>query len=132
MVFCVGDCPDGWLVFNGQCYKHQKDNSRNWTDAESICQRWFAGAHLASVQSAEEQRFVQDNFPQNIWLGGNDRGKEGTWTWSDGASWDYSDWGPGNPDNHGAGQDCLLGNWHNDLQWDDEGCYKNFLFLCKK
>jgi len=124
------DCPDGWLMYQGQCYGHPKDNMLSWADAESYCQSWSAGAHLASIHSAEEQKFVQDNFPQNIWLGGSDASKEGTWVWSDGTSVIYSNWAPGEPNNSGS-QDCLEGNWH-DFKWDDDSCTSENLFLCKK
>ena len=108
---------------------HPKDRKLSWTDAESFCQSWSTGAHLASIHSAEEQKFVQTTFPQHMWLGGSDKAKEGTWVWSDGTPWDYSDWSSGQPDNHG--QHCLKGNWHN-LLWDDDACTKEYLFLCMK
>merc|ERR1712013_75598 len=135
----TGDCPDGWLMYQGQCYGHPKDNKLSWADAESYCQSWSDGAHLASIHSAEEQKFVQDNFPQNIWLGGSDASQENTWGWSDGTLWDYIDWSARNPDNAGTGQDCLMGNFFhpssttwNDLKWDDNFCTSKVLFLCKQ
>ena len=131
LIKLIGDCPDGWLMYKGMCYGHPKDNKLSWTDAESFCQSWSAGAHLASIQSAEEQKFVQDNFPQHVWLGGTDTSKEGSWEWSDQTSWVYSDWSSGQPDDHGLGQDCVVGNWH-DLKWDDDSCTIQKLFLCKK
>merc|ERR1719206_629037 len=67
-----GECAEGWSSYGESCYGHPKDNKLSWADAESYCQSWSAGAHLASIHSAEEQKFVQDNFPQNIWLGGSD------------------------------------------------------------
>merc|ERR1712142_419035 len=123
------NCPDGWMLFEGKCYGHPKDRKLNWTDAESFCQSWSTGSHLASIHSAEEQKFVQTTFPQHMWLGGSDKAKDGTWVWSDGTPWDYSDWSSGQPDNHGG--DCLKGNWHN-LLWDDDACSKEYLFLCMK
>ena len=134
MTVIAGDCPEGWLMFGGKCYGHPKDNKLSWADAESYCQSWSAGAHLASVHSAEEQKFVQDNFPGNIWLGGSDTNKEGSWVWSDGTSFRYSDWSSGQPDNGGSNQDCLKGNWAErpGLKWDDEFCTIKQLFLCKK
>merc|ERR1719206_48905 len=125
------DCPDGWLMYQGQCYGHPKENKLSWADAESYCQSWSAGAHLASIHSAEEQKFVQDNFPQNIWLGGSDASQEGTWVWSDGTSVVYTNWGPGEPNNAAGSQDCIEGNWH-DFKWDDDYCTSENLFLCKK
>jgi len=137
-VYTEGDCPEGWLMFKGKCYRHPKDNKLSWADAESYCQSWSAGAHLASVHSAGEQKFVQNNFPQNIWLGGSDINKEGRWIWSDGTSWSFSDWIPGQPSNYGSGEDCLQGNAYNaeknwrDLKWNDSPCRSEHLFLCKK
>ena len=119
------------MLFQGKCYGHPKDRKLSWTDAESYCQSWSAGAHLASIHSVEDQKFVQTNFPQDIWLGGNDLAKEGTWVWSDGTPWDYSDWSSGQPDNGGSNQDCLKGNWRN-LQWDDDFVHEKYLFLCMK
>ena len=131
MFMIVGGCPEGWLMYKGKCYGHPKDNKQSWADAESFCQSWSAGAHLASIHSAEEQKFVQDNFPQYIWLGGSDTSKEGSWVWSDNTSWLYSDWSNGQPDDYSSGQDCVVGNWH-DLKWDDDSCTREKLFLCKK
>ena len=127
----TGACPEGWVSYEGKCYGHPTRINLNWTDAESFCQNWSPGAHLASVHSAEEQQFVQEGFPRHIWLGGSDTHKEGSWIWSDGTQWDYSDWSSGQPDDAGSGQGCLEGNWH-DLKWDDDYCTRENLFLCKK
>lgn len=119
------------MMFEGKCYGLPKDEKLIWTDAESFCQSWSAGAHLASIHSAEEQKFVQTNFPRDIWLGGNDLAKEGTWVWSDGTPWDYFNWKSGEP-NGDLKQNCVKGNWIN-LQWDDGTCTnQEILFLCKK
>lgn len=123
-------CPEGWIYFKGKCYGHPKDKKLSWTDANSYCQNWSLGAHLASIHSEEEKEFVQTKFPRNIWLGGNDRAKEGRWVWSDGTPWDYSAWDNQQPDNL-RGQHCLLGNWQN-LKWDDASCPLELLFLCMK
>jgi len=123
-----GECPDGWLMFKGKCFGHPKDKKLSWADAESYCQSWSPGAHLASIRSAEEQKFVQDNFPGNIWLGGSDTTEEGRWTWSDGTAWIYSNWHSGQPSNTGSGQDCIWTWYHN--QWDDNTCDHMNLFLC--
>jgi len=123
-------CPEGWFYFKGKCYGHPKDKKLSWTDANSYCQNWSLGAHLASIHSVQEKEFVQTKFPRNIWLGGNDRAKEGRWVWSDGTPWDYSAWDNQQPDNL-RGQHCLLGNWNN-LKWDDASCPLELLFLCMK
>ena len=127
----AGDCPDGWLLYEGQCYGLPKDNKLPWPNAEFYCQSWSAGAHLASIHSAEEQKFVRDNFPQNIWLGGSDLSQEDTWVWTDGTLWNYDDWHPGQPDDYKARQDCASLDGV-EFKWDDNGCGDNKLFLCKK
>ena len=127
----AGACPEGWLSNEGKCYGHPTANKLNWTDAEAFCQSWSSGAHLASIHSAEEDQFVQDNFPGNIWLGGSDTTQEGSWVWSDGTPWDFSNWSSGQPDDNTSGQDCLHGNkWTH--WWDDSYCEREDLFLCKK
>ena len=118
-------------MFEGKCYGLQKNKLLGWSEAEDFCQRWSAGAHLASIHSSEEHKFVQENFPPNIWLGGSDGEKEGSWAWSDGEPWVYSAWHSGQPDDHGSGEDCLQGNWAS-LQWNDGTCPLKLLFLCKK
>merc|ERR1719369_2479292 len=124
------DSPAGWKMFNGRCYGHPEDKRLSWEAAEMHCQKWLSGAHLASVHSPEEQAFIVDNFPKNIWLGGTDISQEGTWDWTDGTPFDYSDWYPGEPNDHGINQDCL---WERkEHKWDDNTCEQEQLFLCKK
>jgi len=107
------DCPEQWLMFGSNCYKYPEGDTANWADAESKCQSLLAGAHLASIHSAEEMQFVRDNVPTDhtvaswIWLGATNLNGEGSWTWTDGSSWDYTDWYPGQPDNLGGSENCL-------------------------
>jgi len=51
----------------------------------------------------------------------NDADVEGSWTWVDGTSMEYSHFSEGEPNNHGSGEDCVQmladGNW-NDVSCD--------------
>merc|ERR1712179_9952 len=127
-------CADGWQKFGGRCFK-QSDKVLAWKDAEEECQSWWPGAHLASIHSDEEFKFVQQNFRRiKIWLGGNDIETEGEWVWTDGSEWEFEGWHPPRqPDNAGGNQDCLLGNWpsKDKPNWDDNNCPRKFRFLCK-
>uniref|UniRef100_A0A3Q3AU32 C-type lectin domain-containing protein n=1 Tax=Kryptolebias marmoratus TaxID=37003 RepID=A0A3Q3AU32_KRYMA len=54
-------CPDGWSMFGKRCFIFI-DAPKTWTAAEFYCQ--FEGAHLASVHSSEEYRFIQFELKQ--------------------------------------------------------------------
>ena len=135
-IFCyVIDCPEKWLMFDSKCYRQPEGIATDWADAESMCQNMSPGAHLASIHSREEQKFVEDNFPPtaknpHIWLGGSDTNEEGSWVWTDGSSWDYTSWTENEPNNnHATGENCLLGHWGDG--WNDINCDYSFGFLCQ-
>jgi len=122
------DCPEKWLRFGSNCYRFPNGTETEWAQAESNCQRLLAGAHLASIHSVEEQRFVLNNYPIYIWLGGSDLNEEGSWVWTDGSQWDFSAWHTEEPNNAGEGEDCLV---HRGEDWNDNGCSDRRGFLCK-
>ena len=125
------DCPRRWLKFKNKCFGHPPAILLSWKEAESYCQNWSPGAHLASISSEEEQTFLQQNFPQTVWLGGSDIDQEGSWIWSDGTCWNYTNWHSDEPDNSGSIQNCLLGNL-NELKWGDAYCEEKKMFVCMK
>jgi hypothetical protein len=98
-------------------------NVGSWAAGRAACQA--LGGDLASIHSAAENAAVWAVVPQNTWtwLGANDLVSEGTFRWSDGTPWDYSNWWPGQPDNAGGDQDCAIIN-HNGEQdkWNDQDC----------
>ena len=101
-----------------------------WRDAEKKCIEY--GGHLASVHSDQENNFIFQTSKKAVtWLGGNDLEVEGSWIWSDGSSWSYSNWQSGQPDNaRGGGQNCLNIGF-NAEKWDDEFCTRRFQSICK-
>ena len=124
------DCPEQWMKFGSNCYRYFEGDKANWTDAEFECHQnpILAKAHLASIHSAEEQKFVLGNFPINIWLGGSDVDEEGSWVWKDGSEWDYSAWRENEPSNSGSGEHCLAISADG---WNDYDCSASVGFLCK-
>lgn len=68
-----------------------------------------------------------------MWIGLNDIEHEGTFTWEvDKSSTNFINWASGEPNND-YNQDCatvgakiLFG------RWDDNQCYKSFLYICEK
>ncbi|XP_031150853.1 galactose-specific lectin nattectin-like isoform X3 [Sander lucioperca] len=130
---CPGSCPPGWTQFGSRCFSFNF-KGKSWTDAESFCKS--KGGNLASVHSEEEHVFLRDFVNQvtgenkQTWMGGFDSVKEGEWMWSDGSTFDYKHWGPGQPDNHRVAEHCLQMNHHG--KWNDNLCPKILPFLCSK
>eukprot|EP00900_Chrysochromulina_parva_P014020 jgi/Chrpa1/22619/Chrysochromulina_OHIO_Genome00025380-RA len=65
-----------------------------WAAGRAACQA--LGGDLASIHSAAENAAVLAVIPQSAapWIGATDAVSEGTWRWSDGTPWDYSNWAP--------------------------------------
>ena len=76
-----------------------------WTDAEATAQA--LGGDLVTVNDAAENAWVFDTFTpllsthpgSTIWLGIQDAGHEGSFTWASGQTASYVNWSPGQPDN---------------------------------
>ncbi|MFC1862903.1 PEP-CTERM sorting domain-containing protein [Thermodesulfobacteriota bacterium] len=93
---------DNWydVVFYSGTWDEARLNSeqQSWNDITG---------HLVTLTSAEENAFVWDNLPYNLFfLGGyqTDKSAEpgGNWAWVTGELWDYTNWHPNEP-NDGQG-----------------------------
>uniref|UniRef100_H2ZT58 C-type lectin domain-containing protein n=1 Tax=Latimeria chalumnae TaxID=7897 RepID=H2ZT58_LATCH len=89
----------------------------DWMSAEAFCQRLVKGAHLVSVHSQEQNDFLVKlvranmNSTPRMWIGANDRGTEGRWTWSDGSPFVFTAWSTGEPNDYFRREDCGMLNW---------------------
>ena len=114
-------CGPGWRTYAGSawCYRHFAGQpGLNFTAAEAACRA--AGGHLASVGSAEENRFAAGlinatSGPDTAaWIGLSSGGQgAGGGRWTDGAAVGYLNWIGGGP-LRGAGAWCALlgrGEW---------------------
>jgi len=92
--------------------------------AESLIRRRKRG-HLATLTSAEETHWVQENvlprvqIRSSLWMGGFQSGgpePAGGWRWVTGEAWEWSDWYPGEPSNTHGKEHCLelIGRDHAD------------------
>ncbi|XP_076023767.1 ladderlectin-like [Genypterus blacodes] len=132
-IFQRKNCPPGWLWSNKSCYFYYS-GPRTWARAEEACMH--LGGHLASVHSVTEYLRVQGLVAQfshgfmPLWLGANDAAQEGQWFWSDGTQFHYSNWCPGQHNNHF--EDCLQINFGERKCWDDVSCQHSLPFLCQK
>jgi len=114
----------------------------NWFKAEQYCR--FHGMHLASINSAEEQRELGDHIQsfgmghEHFWTSGTDQAEEGKFFWmSTGKPVTYENWNAGEPNNfqyeNGEQEHCLE-LWNRDgkgLRWNDTPCSFETFFVCE-
>jgi len=114
----------------------------NWYKAEQYCR--FHGMHLASIDSADEQRDLQEHIQavgmghEHFWTSGTDQGEEGKFFWmSTGRPITYSNYNAGEPNNfeyEDGEQEHCLEMWDRDgkgLGWNDTPCSFQTFFICE-
>ncbi len=114
---------------NGHTYQ-RFDTVLTWDAAKNACAG--LGGYLATVTTQAENDWIQDNITNGvraIWVGGTDAVVEGTWSWINGESWHYTNWGSGEP-NGGTSANCLRINYTNG-QWDDGMGSFQSSYLCE-
>ena len=81
----------------------------SWNEAKSNAEK--LGGQLVSINTAEEQQFIYDNFVVNadkdIWIGLSDTEVEGNFKWLDGTPLNYANWAPNEPSNGGNQEDWV-------------------------
>ena len=65
-----------------------------------------------------------------IWIGGSDLVKQGTFSWINGDAWNYTNWAYPEQPNHKEKQDCI--QMREDGFWDDVICSKVLRFICQQ
>lgn len=67
-----------------------------------------------------------------FWLDHSDVGTEGSWKlFSTGKAPTFSNWAPGQPDDHGKAQDCGYAYYTKNGAWDDSGCAYKISSICE-
>ena len=107
-------------------YEVIETDEASWTEAKADAVS--RGGNLAAITSGREMSDVLgilgDDFFNTLWFGGSDADTEGTWEWVTGEDWDYANWRPGSPNNHGGiGEHSLL---HRGPLMFDEDWYEDY------
>ncbi|XP_030741533.1 low affinity immunoglobulin epsilon Fc receptor [Echinops telfairi] len=113
-------CPEQWIHFQKKCYYFGRSKPRKWIQAKHACSD--LQGRLVSIHSSQEQDFLSRHASKKgSWIGLQDLDREGEFVWPDGSPVDYSNWRPGEPNDQGLGENCvmLLGT---SGQWNDASC----------
>ncbi|XP_071156328.1 CD209 antigen-like protein D isoform X2 [Mytilus edulis] len=124
------ECHIGWLHYGNSCYLFSS-TKMSWYNAASSCREH--GAQLAEIETQAEDRYIT-NIAQTLrsffWLGARDDVVEGTFEWSSGTPFIYTNWHPGEPNNGGpaGSEDCVF----TDGGWTDQSCDVKNNYVCEK
>uniref|UniRef100_A0A3Q3RXI8 Ladderlectin-like n=2 Tax=Mastacembelus armatus TaxID=205130 RepID=A0A3Q3RXI8_9TELE len=127
-------CPSGWTEYCGRCFTYVP-REMTWADAQKNCQT--LGGNLASVRDKHEygviQKVISDSKGTGLaWIGGSDAQQEGSWFWINGDNFKYTNWAPGEPNNHDGAQNCIQMNFADQKLWDDLHCKTPLPSICAK
>jgi hypothetical protein len=100
----------------------------SWPVALANCE--VLGASLATIHSrAENEELFAVTGDDEAWIGATDDGNEGAWGWHDGSPFDFTAWGPTQPNNFGD-EDCA----HTQTigaTWNDDECTNTRAYVCR-
>ena len=135
LIISFSDCTHGFSKFGDNCYGFIR-KSLTWTEAQNYCGQLNNG-FLAEPRTEDENAFivglVASNGGGDVWLGGSDHEREGTWIWTHSGmrfNWGYTNWASGQPDN-GHNGDCLQLWSRRQYSWDDDVCSSKAPFVCQ-
>ena len=131
---CVESCQENWVENGDHCY-YWSMTEVNWTQAENHCRK--GGGHLASVTSEAINEFILSELIKRsnrmLWIGGTDKGEQGSWNWTDCSPWEFTYWQENQPSNHER-QDCIryskTSKSTGKPKWNDWYCDQKQKFVC--
>ncbi|WP_414837741.1 DUF2341 domain-containing protein [Candidatus Nanosalina sp. VS9-1] len=123
----LGDCPSGWTRIDEVCY-NESESTQSWTNGVDYCKA--QGGHIVTINDAEENDAINQEFGGDLWIGYNDRASEGNFEWENGSS-SYVNWGSNEPNNQN-GEDCA--EMYSGGKWNDYQCSNSAeqTVLCEK
>ena len=137
---CDGDviddavCPCDLVIYgtDPEVFFVMCEERLRWPQAAETCDE--SEMQLLVLEDEAEaglvRQFVQQTGLGELWLGLSDREREGEFVWVDGSPLSWHDFGPGEPNDWGRGEDCVvMFGWNGN--WNDADCRDFKPFACE-
>uniref|UniRef100_A0A8C6SUX3 C-type lectin domain-containing protein n=1 Tax=Neogobius melanostomus TaxID=47308 RepID=A0A8C6SUX3_9GOBI len=125
IIICISEnlISEGWQYFKGSLYLGST-TAGSWNESRKFCQE--KGADLIIINSIQDfsltQEFARKSY-RTRWIGLSDLEQQGVWRWVDGSLLNTSFWYPGEPNNKGSTEHCVVVNYYNGRDnWNDYSC----------
>ena len=135
-------CLPGWERIFAKCYHFPKKNRQlNYWDAEKSCIFTYGGILMepwdltSNTLIANWLLEIFGHPKVTYWLGIDNGGVEsGTKTWryrSDKHEATFLNWAPGEPNDKGGNEDCVMADLEKNGQWNDINCRTELAYACE-
>ncbi|XP_056022926.1 macrophage mannose receptor 1-like isoform X2 [Ostrea edulis] len=129
------ECGKGWVDDKESSCFYFIGELLTWQSAEDKCQQM--GAHLISIDDANEQKFITglikpDGIWGSVWIGANSRTEGRGFQWTDGGAFVYYNWFPGDPESQIEGDEECVAMFISNSLWTDNSCQQLHSAVCEK
>ncbi|XP_041349141.1 macrophage mannose receptor 1-like [Gigantopelta aegis] len=119
-------CPAFCDPSQNKCYSIFYDENKTWTDALATC---AVNGSLVDIKTRSDYSFLNKTVRRGeiFWIGLNNINDVDAWTWTDGRTVSYSNWGTSSPDpsKHCVTWDSTSG------KYQSRDCNEGHLYICR-
>lgn len=132
VAFTPDDCPCSEIAVGGGIFLVGCPEAATWTRARDLCALFEMRLVVPgdAPTNREVQVLAESMRRGPVWIGLNDRDREGRWAGVDGVAAAWTNWERSEPNDFGSGEDCAqLLPWNG--RWNDASCDLSAPFVCE-